>query len=357
MKFRIKHPVYVNVKAARSDKVTKTPLTVTTTFDIPNAAPGDFTAALTLQSSRHRTPTSIYERDGRFFCLEGLAGALETGKENQLTVSGTDMKEVASAATYRLVTAMIDRVGPDRVISKRLFDQPDVNSLPADRVDWADFEAEMAQARRLVGNFAIIERKLYHTGPEPFYAIVRDISTTNLVISADAKIPEGTVALFRIGRLDEAREFGRLYAAYRAVNDFSNRGVFKDIDSLVESPDADGQMNDIGVTLAMTACKALANYRSFFNPEFRSRQYIDDLIFNVPFEELALVRQIEVITSSRGYHDLSGEVDQLAELVERAAAFGPHSRFTGMERLPLQLIHEQWADREIDLEPTRKPTP
>lgn len=364
MKIRFKHPVIVNVKSARSEKVTKTALTTTTTFDIPRLdIPADAVEAVSYRNRKQIDPTTFFETGGRFFNPETLPEGMVTGNGRSFPISATNNREITLAASSRLYNRAVDQIGSFKLtkterenLSKSLLDQPDVNSLPRDRIDWDDYEAERTRVFQTVSNFVLIGTHLCHRTVEPFYAVSSAYNRTGLSVVTDGNIPEDMVAAFRIGRLEDARTFARRLADYIQGNSTVQVG-FQDIDILTDNEGTNSNFDDIGVTLAVALDRAVKSFRHSFNHEYQGKVHIDDLVFSTPLDQLALVRDMNALVDNRTYHALAQDADRIGELIERAVAFGNRSKFTNGFNNPLPLIYELWSDREISFTPYQAPRP
>ena len=362
MKHSVRHPIIVDVKAPRAKAPQKTVMTMTSKIEIPMLRPReDIVIALEYDHyegrGQKRRVVVMEDTAGNYYLPVSIPGFDEIG--------ATNSKAVDIAVGQHLTTrarGVIERLDgkvsyPNGTASKQagkadLMGQPDISTIPADRIDLEALREEADLIAASAADMAFAGRTLFSKVREPYFAVTSNaMSNAKLMVVFDADLPENTIAVFRLGRYREAMRFAEEVAA--------RGGAHINVDGIrnvVESDSCQSDMNDMGLTVAIATSRAYENFCASFPYGYRAKEVVNQLILDTPLEQIALARRLNAATQDRSYHDLAQDHEALWPLLEEAVDFGAESPFM-RGRYPLDLVLDLWNDQTIALDVGRNFAP
>lgn len=360
MKYTIKHPLVADAKSPRGKTFQKTVMTAVSTFDIPILQAGDHIRPavsyqnITGRNDRHAV-TVMEDNYGRHYIPATLPDSSPVSAMNRDAVG----QYVASHLSDRIdrIKARLDsklvvpELGGKPIREADYMAQPDIASLPDDRIDHDALRAETDAVAEAVSDLVFVGRTLYTRTLEPYYVVTSDGPTNvslNILFSPD--LPSDMIACFRLGHLDKAQEFARKIAS------LENKGDPRGTPGLAEHEPGPSDMNDLDLTAAVATWRAFRSFVNSFNPEYRAHQVVDQLIRRVPLEELSIARRIEKISESKSHRMVAEDPEPLWGIIEEIVELGPESTYA-KRRLHLEAILDLWHNQEINLDIVRSPVP
>jgi hypothetical protein len=372
MKVRVKCPVIVDVLPAKLKTPRKIVLTTWRKYDLPEpaAAEGTFLAA-SCETPMAGTPTPVKKvfktEQGYFTQVSDKLGHYPDGLNVSVpgSITGELSDRIAKRTAAAVEAILRDKdvkftAPPDGRQPDDLLLLPDIERYDGVIVDPQAYEAQLLAIDEIVKEYAVFGSTLYRQIPEPFYA----------VSMSEARSPTGTapyvgmhlvtdgkpigVAVFRLGRLDDALEFT---ASLQEAG--ANPGLLIHTHrKFVESPQVTSDFADIETTIAIAAKRASDAFEASFGIFTKPKETLRDLLYDVPLEHLATARTLRTATADKGFSEIALDADQLVDLLDDVARYGEGSRF-GWKTLPLPMILSLWENRNIDIDfstSTRKPT-
>lgn len=379
MKFKVSHPVLVDAvpKSLRSRHLVG--CNIESEFDIP-VLEKDVDAHLTLSyespgNSRQklsRTTHELFTTENACYApvwaKDGASVAMynRTGVAAQLANAIAEHVKAEAEAAHRrdpapklhLTTANGAVSRASKVEIKDLLRQPSVDDLTPSTINYDALSNSVHDIREKVAReFAVIGGTLCRRAPEPFYALVGSRSFGCEIKLAHDDIPDGMLAAFKLGRLDDAVRF------LEVMNDGQPIQPAHLPQGLTEGNCIHSSFDDVGLTVAHAACRALRAFKNGYDHDYMGRQSINRLMFETPLEHIAVARKLDNIIDNRGIFHLAGDTERIVEVLEEIVSFGENSGFTPGKNwrtphgFPLDLIVDMWNNRSIDINISRRPAP
>jgi hypothetical protein len=375
MKIRVKCPVIVDVLPSKLKTPRKIVLTTWREYDLPEPlnAEGTFLAA-SCETPEAGTPTPVKKvfktEQGYFTQVADKRGRYSDGLNVEVPGSVTD--ELSNRIAARTATAVeqILREKTEKFTSPPDGRKPDdLLLLPAIErydgvvVDLQAYEAQLLAIDEIVKEYAVFGKTLYRKIPEPFYAVsvseARSPTGTapyvGMHLVTDGKPTPTTVAVFRLGRLDDALKFmaGTQETGAKPGPFIHTHREFE------EAPQAVSEFADIETTIAIAAKRTSEAFESSFGIFTKPNETLRDALYDVPLEQISTARSLRAATFGKDFSEIAPNADRLVDLLEDVASYGEGSRFA-RQILPLTMILSLWENRNIDIDfsgPTRKPKP
>lgn len=365
VKYKVIHPILVAAvpKGHRAKQLIAS--TIETVFDIPvqrllvDAIPAlSYTSSNAAHVKGASETKEIFSTEGGFFtpivAKDGIVSAMNVKHVSQTIMNATvaAIRREAKAASKRDPAPKLVFVrenaaattSEEKLTDREMLKLPSIDKLHDAAIDHDGLRDSIESMRReIASEFTLVDKTLCQRVAEPYYAVVQDRTHgVRLAISFD-DIPSGTVAIFRLGHLDEARTFMARLAAGPLAPD------------MTEGPGAHSELDDAALSVANAACIALREFRGNFHHEYQSRQVIERLMFKTPLEHIAAARKIADIVHSRSVFSLVPEAERLAAILEDIVSFGEKSQFMRSEwrenkRSPLELVVDLWNNQSIDID-------
>lgn len=374
MKTRVKCPVIVDVLPSKLKTPRKIVLTTWREYELPEPldSEGTFLAA-SCETPMAGTPTPVKKvfrtEEGYFTQVVDKLGHYTDGLNVDVPGSVTEeLSDRIAERTAKAVEAILrDKTQkftapPDGRTPDDLLLLPAVERYDGVIVDLQAYEAQLLAIDEIVKEYAVFGSTLYRQCPEPFYAVsmseARSPTGTapyvGMQLVTHGKPTGTTVAVFRLGRLEDAREFT---ASLQEAG--ANPGLLIHTHrKFVESPKVVSDFADIETTIAIAAKRTSDAFESSFGIFTKPKETLQDLLYDVPLEQLATARTLRAATAGKEYAEIAAHADKLVELLDEVAGYGKESRF-GSEIMPLPMILSLWENRNIDIEfstSTRKPS-
>jgi hypothetical protein len=365
VKYKVTHPILVAAvpKGHRTKQLVAS--MIETVFDLPqHRLLVDAIPALSYETSKvaraNGAPekTEIFATEGGFFtpvvAKDGIVNAVSSSYISHRIANATVavVRREANAASKRDQASKVvfarENASPaakeNKLTDKEMLRLPSIDKLHDAAIDHDALRDSIETMRReIASQFILVDRVLCQRVTEPYYAVVNDRTKGVHLDLCFEDIPSGTVAIFRLGHLDEARTFmARLAVGALASN-------------MTEGPGAHSELDDAALSVANAACIALREFKSHYHHEYQSRQVIDRLMFETPLEHIAAARKIADIVHSRSVFNLVPEAERLAAILEDVVSFGEKSQFMRGEwrenkRSPLELVVDLWNNQSIDID-------
>ncbi|MBY3155437.1 hypothetical protein HFO56_24225 [Rhizobium laguerreae] len=373
MKVRVKCPVVVDVLPSKLKTPRKIVLTTSRDYDLPEPAgsEGTFEAAR-CEMPMAGTPTPVKKvfrtELGYFTQVADSKGHYPDGLNVTVpgSVSGELSNRIATRTAATVETILRDKTVkftplPDGRTPDDLLMLPDIERYDGVVVDLQAYEAQLLVIDEIVKEYAVVRSTLYRRTNEPFYAVSMSESRSapgtmpyvGMHLVTDGKPTGTTVAVFRLGRLDDALEFKSMLEEAGAKPGLLIHGHSK----FEESPEAVSDFADLDMTIAIAAKRTSDAFESSFDVFKKPRETLKEAIYDVPLEQIATARRLRAATADKEFSEIAVQADQLVDLLEEVASYGDRSRFT-RETLPLAMVLSLWENRNIDVDfspITRKP--
>ncbi|MCS4088882.1 hypothetical protein [Rhizobium sp. BK176] len=375
MKIRVKCPVIVDVLPAKLKTPRKIVLTTWRSYDLPEPAgeEGTFLAA-SCETPMAGTPTpvkKVFKTEQGYYTQvsdksrhypDGLNVAVPGNVSGELSDRIATRTAAAVDAILRHKTEKFT-APPDGRKPDDLLLLPDVERYDGVVVDLQAYEAQLLAIDEIVKEYAVFGSTLYRKIQEPFYAV--SVSGAHsprgtapyvgMHLVTDGEPSADTVAVFRLGRRDDALDF---VASIEEAG--ANPGLLIHTHrNFEESPQVASDFADIETTIAIAAKRTLDAFESSFSLfHNRPTDALREAIFDVPLDQLSTARSLRAATQGKDLSEIAVNADRLVELLEDVASYGEESRFTE-DILPLLKILSLWENRNIDIDfssQTRKPT-
>jgi hypothetical protein len=373
MKVSVKCPVIIDVLPAKLKTPRKIVLTTWRKYDLPEPLgfEGTFLAAR-CETPMAGTPTPVKKvvktEHGYFTQVVDKRGHHPDGLDVKVagSVNGELSDRVAARTAAAVEKILRDKTEkftapPDGRKPDDLLLLPDIERYDGVIVDLQAYEAQLLVIDEIVKEYAVFGSTLYRKIPEPFYAVSMSearspTGTTPYVgmhLVTDGKPTGTTVAVFRLGRLDDALEFT---ASLQEAG--ANPGLLIHTHrKFEESPQVISEFADIETTIAIAAKRTSDAFESSFGILTKPKETLRDLLYDVPLEQLATARTLRAATAGKEYSEIAAHAHKLVELLDEVVRYGEGSRFS-WEILPLPMILSLWENSNIDIEfstSTRKP--
>lgn len=361
MKYTISHPILIDAIPKGRKSRFLVPSRTATTFDIPvfregvdaelalraevakNVKGGGFTEIMAVGSELYEAAFNKEGQPIRASSFNAVSPLVEA------TITEVVQKEIDEAlqngSTPKLLRMHdgVPLIGGRHRTKTDPTNQPPVTDLPQDTINHEAMRATIESLTNWIrSEFVIIGSNLYRRTAEPFYAVTAE---TSISLVRNQDIPDDAIAIFKLGRLDDARAFRNA-----ASMQF---GSPLDTISLREFQGAYSDLDDIALTIASTSCKAVRSFKSAFGPSISAKRTLDDLMFTVPLDQIRTARKLADLTSNRSIHDLAKDAADLIELLDEVVSYGNESPFVSAQRhkrCPYDIIVDLWHNRTIDLD-------
>ncbi|MCS4088881.1 hypothetical protein [Rhizobium sp. BK176] len=365
MKYKVKHPILVPAipKGHRTKHLVAS--SIETVFDLPQQR----LLVDAIPALSYRTPkaardkgaperTEIFATEGGFYtpavAKDGIVSALNSVSISPMIANAAVAiirREANAAAKREQVPKVVfarENAAPvakeDKLSDKEMLRLPSIDKLADAAIDHAALRDNVESIRReIAAEFILVDRMICQRVAEPYYAVVNGSTHgCSLTICSD-DIPSGTVAIFRLGHLDEARSFMQRFAVGPSYPD------------MTEGPGAHSELDDAALSVANAACVSLRAFKSHYHHEYQSKSVIDKLMLETPLEHIAAARKLDNITSARTVFGLVQEAERLVPVLEEIASFGAKSQFIRSDwrdakQSPLELIVDLWNNQSIDID-------
>ncbi|MCV9964560.1 hypothetical protein OIU34_21970 [Pararhizobium sp. BT-229] len=372
MKFKVSHPILVDAipKGLRSRHLVG--CNIESEFDIPVLERGvDAHLALSYETpgnSRQKLSRTTYElfstenacyapvsaKDGASVAmhnLTGVAAQLANVIAEHINAQAEAAPKLDPAPKLHLTTPNGPVSRASKVEIKDLLRQPSVTDLTPSTINYEALSNAVQDIREKVAReFAIIGGKMCRRAPEPFYAVVGSRSFGCELKLAHDDIPDGMLAAFKIGRLDDALEL------LQVMNNGQPVQPAHLPQGLSEGNGIHSSFDDVALSVANAGWRALRMFKNGFDHEYMGRQSINRLMFETPLEHIAVARKLDDIIDNRGIFHLASDAERIADILEEIVSFGEHSGFTPGRKwrtphgFPIDLIVDMWNNQSIDID-------
>jgi hypothetical protein len=319
-----------------------------------NARPKQLRQTHTLFQTENAYYAPLTTKDGTSIRLTNqtmVSAQLATVIAEYVKIEAEASHQLNPAPKLQLTTTngLVSRAS--KVETKDLLRQPSTNDLPASTINYEALDASFQNIHGMITReFAIINGNLCKRAPEPFYAVVRSRGLECELKIAREEIPDGMIAAFKLGRLNDAKEL------IQVLNDGGSVETSQLPQNLREGHGIHSEFDDVGLTVANAGCKIFKMFKYNFSHEYIAQQSINRLMFETPLEHVAAARKLNDIIDNRGIFALAVDADRVAEVLEEVSSFGdangptPNRNWPISNDFPLHVIVDIWNNQQIDID-------
>jgi hypothetical protein len=323
-------------------------------LDIPAYSEADVVRAVKFKHDKNQFQTEIFRIGSRHYkIVEQWQPGSGPKAGDAISMAPYSLCEGAWAWFEKNVSINIDKVPEmshsSSALANMLHDLPvygEVAYRKPDEQMRAGYEAHVAGVQ---AGLVTINGYLFEPCGEPVYAVVGYGSHTVIEVTTDEEMPTSTIAVFAIGRYEEAAVFARTVT--------ENKGLTygEIIHDVVEGAEAIRDDAEIR-TMRNAAHMAVSRFKDTHAGYYLQREQVDKLLDAVPLEDIAIYRRLRELlqdtdTSEKYADQLFGTLSAARNSAVSAAVFTDHDRF------PLDEVLSLWEDRPISLPGHRAPTP
>jgi hypothetical protein len=356
MKYQVTFPIIVDTNAPNTKKPQKTVLTRTTLVDVPflNESSSNVELVLTYASADKRGDVSIIRTDKCFYQL------LETSGNDVHATNQTLVKEAITTHLSNYCSSELERLKQEgaytiKVEGKSIKDCPSVEGYLDKRLSLQSLEqADHQVQQELSANFCIYSGRLYQMIEEPRYFLfpIGAYATNYLLALSNSGFSDHPEAIFRVGRLKDAIEYGEMIAS-------SKNGSFSVAhNELQELHGAYSSHDDVSETLWMQL-RGAVNRMNNINPTDyipSLRKTIQEIIWEMPTADLELIREIRDFINPIPRHEAYMWRERLTQLAEELVFLGSNSSLAKNFN-HLETFLEMAENQTISLEHPKRTSP
>lgn len=325
-----------------------------TSLDIPEHDSGDIVSAVSYRQAPADPVTTIFRiddvhyrpakinQDNSPFQDRQAAGEPDWARKVKKIIVA-NAREWARINLDENMKPFPEDAHPSRIegLLSRLYRTDELQMKDIDQESTASFQNQISS---IANGFALIDGDLYERCAEPTYAvsIYGAVSTVQVMATRWPELKKTTVALFPIGKFEEAVAFAR--DTY-GTPEIAFAGAVADLNDCGECLSDDTHER----SLVIAARNAVTGFEEHFAADYVPKSRTKELLHETDLEDLSLHRYI---TKSLHGYDNAGyfNLDELSFSLRQAANGASKAIFSWNGRFPLEQVADLWDDRPISVQ-------